>query len=131
LIRWRSGTGCIINAAFKPAIFINRLGAQASLPAGLEYSHAKSGRQRCLRSQEFTVEESMSFVHNTRLAFLLLLLSAVSALAQQADAWAAKIQRIEQMVQEEMQKNSVPGIAIAIAKDGKVGLCERLRLRRR
>ncbi len=62
----------------------------------------------------------MSFVRNFRLVFLLLLLSAVSGLAQQADAWAAKIQRIEQMIQEEMQKNSVPGVAIAIAKDGKV-----------
>ena len=58
----------------------------------------------------------MSFVHNTRLAFLLLLLSAVSGLAQQADAWAAKIQRIEQMVLARVGIGHRDGIATRLGR---------------
>jgi len=56
-----------------------------------------------------------------RAVFVLPLLFVLSALtcAQQIDI-RSRIPLIEKMVAEEMEKNAVPGVAVAIAKDGKL-----------
>lgn len=54
------------------------------------------------------------------LSVLLLSLCSSSGLAQQRAGLFEKLQRIEQMVQEELQKNGAPGAAVAIEQDGKV-----------
>lgn len=57
-----------------------------------------------------------------RLALLFILLAPVfsaSAFGQQIDI-GSRIQQIEKMVTEEMEKNSVPGISIAIAQNGRI-----------
>lgn len=50
---------------------------------------------------------------------LLLLFSAI-IFAQQSNDIPARIPQIEKMIAEEMAKNSVPGLAVAIAKDGRI-----------
>ena len=54
------------------------------------------------------------------LSVLLLSLCSSSGLAKQRAGLLEKLQRIEQMVQEELQKNGAPGAAVAIEQDGKV-----------
>jgi serine beta-lactamase-like protein LACTB len=50
----------------------------------------------------------------------LLTLYSLAAFAQQPAQQADKLKRIEQAIQAEMQKNGVPGIAVAIAQRGQV-----------
>lgn len=56
----------------------------------------------------------------TRTFLLPLLLLAVSVCAQQATDIQSRVPQIEKMIAEEMEKNSVPGLAVAIAKDGRI-----------
>lgn len=50
----------------------------------------------------------------------LLLLFAPCTQAQQPNDIQARVPQIEKMIAEEMAKNSVPGLAVAIAKDGRI-----------
>ncbi len=54
------------------------------------------------------------------LGLFLLSACSIAGLAQQRTGLAEKLARIEQVVQEELQKNGAPGAAVAIEQDGKV-----------
>ena len=47
-------------------------------------------------------------------------LCAIPVPAQQKAGLQEKLKRIEQMIQQEMQKSEAPGLAVAIQQDGKV-----------
>ena len=62
-------------------------------------------------------------IQQFRSAMLGLLLAAFCSLpapAQQTASLADRLQRIEQMIQVEMQKSGAPGVAVAIEQDGKI-----------
>lgn len=61
----------------------------------------------------------MKTIYRTAGVLSLLILFSLSAFAQQLDI-RGRIPLIEKMVAEEMEANSVPGAAVAIAKDGKL-----------
>lgn len=56
----------------------------------------------------------------TRPLLLTFLLVAVSVCAQQPSDLQARVPQIEKMIAEEMAKHAVPGLAVAIAKDGRL-----------
>jgi serine beta-lactamase-like protein LACTB, mitochondrial len=62
----------------------------------------------------------MKQLRNVARCLLVLTFCSLSALAQQAASQADKLKRIEQAIQEEMQKNGVPGVAVAIAQQGRI-----------
>lgn len=61
----------------------------------------------------------MKLLQKSLFTLVLFTFASLSAAAQQATSQAEKIKRIEQAIQEEMQKNGVPGVAVAIAQHGK------------
>lgn len=61
----------------------------------------------------------MKTIRRTTFVLSLLILVSTFSLAQQIDV-RRNIPLIEKMIAEEMEKNSVPGLAVAIAVDGKV-----------
>jgi serine beta-lactamase-like protein LACTB, mitochondrial len=65
----------------------------------------------------------MKLIFNAPVALLCLLclsFGSLVGLAQQRASSAEKLQRIEQLIQEELQKNGAPGAAVAIEQDGRV-----------
>jgi serine beta-lactamase-like protein LACTB, mitochondrial len=62
----------------------------------------------------------MTQIRRAVLGAVLLSVCSVLGLAQQRAGLSEKLQRIEQMIQEELQKNGAPGAAVAIEQDGKV-----------
>jgi serine beta-lactamase-like protein LACTB len=61
----------------------------------------------------------MKTIRRFVLVLPVLLTLSVLSLAQQLDI-GSRIPLIEKMIAEEMEKNSIPGVAVAIAKDGKL-----------
>lgn len=62
----------------------------------------------------------MKQLRKTTALFLWLSLCALSLAAQQSNSLSAKLTRIEQTIQQELQKNGAPGAAVAIELDGRV-----------
>lgn len=62
----------------------------------------------------------MTQIRRAVLGAVLLSFCSIVGLAQQRAVLAEKLQRIEQMIQEELRKNGAPGAAVAIEQDGKV-----------
>src|SRR6185503_12236238 len=54
------------------------------------------------------------------LTLLIVALCAISGASQQQGALQEKLKRIEQMIQQEMQKSDAPGLAVAIEQDGRI-----------
>ncbi|HEV8481939.1 MAG TPA: serine hydrolase domain-containing protein [Blastocatellia bacterium] len=62
----------------------------------------------------------MKQLQRSFLMLLIFALGAIPAPAQQKAGLQERLKRIEQMIQQEMQKSDAPGLAVAIEQDGKL-----------